>query len=126
MRTLVTKLVAFTLLLLAGLIAGAASGERQAEPGDKTPHLAEGDGRGLVFEACVQCHDLKIIVSQRKTAAGWRRTVNEMIWRGAPLLADEVEPVVKYLTQAFGPEKKEPEGAQEKAKKPAKPAEKNP
>lgn len=64
--------------------------------------LPEGQGRDLVFQACMQCHDLKNIVSQRKTAAAWRRTVNVMIWRGAPLMADEAEVVVKYLATSFG------------------------
>src|SRR5262247_2837680 len=62
----------------------------------------EGAGRGLMLQACVQCHDFKSIVSQRKTADAWRRTVNEMIWRGAPLLADEAGILTDYLAGAFG------------------------
>jgi mono/diheme cytochrome c family protein len=45
----------------------------------------------------VQCHDLRAITSQRKTEAAWRRTVNEMIWRGAPLMPGEVDVVTRYL-----------------------------
>jgi len=66
--------------------------------------LPEGAGRSLMLQACVQCHDFKSIVSQRKTADAWRRTVNEMIWRGAPLLADEAATLTDYLAAAFKPD----------------------
>lgn len=60
--------------------------------------LPPGQGRPLVLEACVQCHDLRAIVSQRKPEEAWRRTVNEMIWRGAPLMPGEADIITKYLT----------------------------
>jgi mono/diheme cytochrome c family protein len=66
--------------------------------------LPEGDGRFLILEACVQCHDLDPIVTQRKTMEGWRRSVNEMIWRGAPLIGNEAETVTNYLVATFGPD----------------------
>lgn len=69
---------------------------------DEAATLPEGAGRALMLQACVQCHDFKSVVSQRKTADAWRRTVNEMIWRGAPLLADEAGILTDYLTVAFG------------------------
>jgi mono/diheme cytochrome c family protein len=65
--------------------------------------LPEGAGRALMLQACVQCHDFKSVASQRKTAEAWRRTINEMIWRGAPLMADEVAVLADYLAAAFGP-----------------------
>ena len=70
----------------------------------------EGEGRTLLVEACVQCHDLGTVAAQRKTLAGWKRTVNEMIWKGAPLMADEVETLARYLATSFGPTAK-PGGA---------------
>src|SRR5262245_4185472 len=75
----------------------SASGQK-----DEAAALPEGAGRALMLQACVQCHDFKSIVSQRKTADAWRRTVNEMIWRGAPLLADEAGILTDYLAGAFG------------------------
>ena len=64
---------------------------------------ASGDGGALLQSACVQCHDLKpIAAAQRKTREGWRRTVNEMIWRGAPLLPGEASIVTDYLA-SLGP-----------------------
>lgn len=69
----------------------------------EAPDAPEGEGRTLLLESCVQCHDLRIVAAQRKTPAAWKRTVNEMIWKGAPLLADEVETLAKYLAASFGP-----------------------
>ncbi len=62
-----------------------------------------GSAQVLLNEACVQCHDLRIIASQRKTAAAWRRTVNEMVWKGAPLLPGEAARLTEYLSRTFGP-----------------------
>ena len=72
-------------------------------------YFPDGPGRDLVFQTCVQCHDLGNTVSQRKTATAWKRTVDEMIWRGAPLLSDEADIVIRYLAASFGPDKPIPE-----------------
>ena len=58
----------------------------------------------MMLQACVQCHDFKCVVSQRKTADAWRRTINEMVWRGAPLLSHEVAVLTDYLAASFGPD----------------------
>ncbi len=81
---------------MAGAVA-ALPQRRRAEP--KAP---EGAGRDLLLQACVQCHDLQILAEQRKTPAAWRRTVDEMIWKGAPLMADEVDVLAKYLAAVWG------------------------
>ncbi len=94
------KRAVITVLLVWGVTAMG----RSSASGQKGPALPEGAGRALMLEACVQCHDFKSVVSQRKTAEGWRRTVNEMIWRGAPLLPGEVAILADYLTAAFGPD----------------------
>lgn len=83
------------LLLLAGLVTPTGPSFGQAL-------LPPGVGQSLVLEACVQCHDLRPILSQRKSALEWRRTVNEMVWRGAPLFPGEAPLVADYLGQSFG------------------------
>jgi mono/diheme cytochrome c family protein len=62
--------------------------------------LPPGPGKELVLTACVQCHDLRWIVSQKKSETGWRRTVNEMVWRGAPLIPGDVDVITHYLSTA--------------------------
>ena len=65
--------------------------------------LPPGPAKDLVLNACVQCHDLRWIVSQKKSETAWRRTVNEMVWRGAPLMPGDVDVITKYLSAAQTP-----------------------
>lgn len=100
------------LVLLAGIALGAPrpqDQDRREETVVPERYLPEGEARDLILQGCVQCHELRNTVSQRKTATGWRRTVNEMIWRGAPLTADEAETITKYLAVSFGPDKPIPD-----------------
>ena len=76
------------LLVAATVLAAVPAQEKTILPENYFP---QGQGRDLVFQTCVQCHDLRNTVSQRKTASAWKRTVDEMIWRGAPLMCDEAE-----------------------------------
>src|SRR5262249_40708465 len=100
-------------VVIVFLCAGAMLATRSAggQKSDSAESLPEGAGRTLILQACVQCHDFKSIVSQRKTREAWRRTVNEMIWRGAPLLGDEAEVITNYLAAAFGPDAPVPKAA---------------
>jgi mono/diheme cytochrome c family protein len=65
------------------------------------PSLPEGEGKQLVMAACVQCHNLRYVTGQRKTAEGWRHTVQDMVTRGAQLTAPETELMAAYLAQHF-------------------------
>lgn len=85
------------LLLFLGAIALVPATQSQKKP----------EGEALLDLACVQCHDLAMVASQRKTAAAWRRTINEMVWRGAPLLRGESEILAGYLAATFGPESRQ-------------------
>lgn len=100
------------LVLFAGFALGASrpqDQDRQEKTVLPENYFPDGEGRDLIFQGCVQCHDLRNTVSQRKTATRWRRTVNEMIWRGTPLTADEAEIISKYLAASFGPDTPVPE-----------------
>jgi len=66
--------------------------------------LPPGEGRQLVADSCVGCHNLKVVVSGRKTRAEWAKSVNDMIQRGAQLFSDEIDPITTYLTKTFPPE----------------------
>jgi len=67
--------------------------------------LPEGKGKVLVQDACVQCHTLQSTVVQRKDRTGWKKTVNDMILRGAFIMPNEAEAIVDYLSAALGPVK---------------------
>ena len=110
--------LALSLVVAVTVLAGPRAQERR-ETQEKAilpeNYLPEDPGRDLIFQACVQCHDLRNTVAQRKPAAGWKRTVDEMIWRGAPLMADEAETITKYLAVSFGPDKPIPEELKKKS-----------
>ena len=115
----IMKAMMATMLLIAGstVFASRPQGQEAREkPILPENYLPRGEERDLILQACVQCHDLRNTVSQRKTSTGWKRTVDEMIWRGAPLMADEAETITKYLAISFGPDKPIPD---ELKKKPA-------
>ena len=82
------------------LVMGAAIAAPQKRSREE-PELPAGKGLAVIQEACVQCHDFRVIAAQRKTPGAWRRTVNEMIWKGAPLMENEAELVVQYLAASF-------------------------
>lgn len=65
--------------------------------------LAEGPGKSLVAEACVGCHDLGPIVSERRSREEWQRIVQEMVRLGSPLGEGELETVIHYLSTSFTP-----------------------
>jgi mono/diheme cytochrome c family protein len=103
------KRTAVIIVLCAGaMLTGRSASGQKSEAAESLP---EGAGRTLILQSCVQCHDFKSIVSQRKTSEGWRRTVDEMIWRGAPLMTDESEVITNYLASAFGPDAPAPKAA---------------
>ena len=77
---------------------------RQAAREDWSAYLPPGDGQQLVVGRCTGCHDLKGTLQLRKSAAGWEAIVLDMGARGAPLTIEEIDPLVKYLSTAFGPE----------------------
>src|SRR5262245_39029856 len=111
-----SKRAVFTLLFIWVISVGAWSSANGQK--DEGASLPEGAGRALLLQACVQCHDFKSIVSQRKTSDAWRRTVTEMIWRGAPLVADEASILSNYLSSAFGTESASPASSKPAAKTP--------
>jgi len=114
------------LLLVAGATVFAVPRRIQeiTSPQEKVTrpenYLPEGEARNITLKACVQCHDLRNTVTQRKTAAAWKRTVDEMIWRGAPLMVEEADALTKYLAASFGPDMPLPEEFKKKpvSKKP--------
>jgi hypothetical protein len=85
--------------LPAALSARQSGGERE----DLTVYLPPGDGKAKVTETCTTCHDLRGIIQLRKSKDDWEALVLDMGARGAPLMLDEIDPIVAYLTSVFGP-----------------------
>ena len=70
---------------------------REAGSTDLSRQLPDGEGKGLILASCVQCHNLRSVVGQRKGADDWRRTVHDMVERGAQVTGDEAEIMSRYL-----------------------------
>ena len=96
--------IALALLLAATQYVGTGRGSPPAEP------LQVEEGREAFGQACVQCHGLSRTQIQRKTADRWRDTVYSMISRGAPVMPDEIEPLIDYLAATYGPGATPPAG----------------
>lgn len=93
---------ALFLLTLASAGAAPQSDGRPARE-DWSPYLPPGEGQALVVSRCTGCHDLKGTIQLRKPAPAWEAIVLDMGARGAPMTLDEIDPIVKYLSSAFGP-----------------------
>lgn len=60
-------------------------------------------GMALLNQRCTSCHTLDRIITQRKTAAEWRATVQRMVnANGAQVTPAEQEQIVAYLAEAYG------------------------
>ncbi len=68
-----------------------------------TEPLQVEEGKEAFGQACIQCHNMQRTQIQRKTADAWRDTVYSMISRGAPVMPDEIEPLIDYLSVTYGP-----------------------
>lgn len=72
-----------------------------AGPADPASLLPDGEGKGLVLGTCIQCHALRTVTAQHKDAANWKRTVHDMVARGAQLTWSEAELAAAYLATAL-------------------------
>ena len=89
--------VVLALLLAATQYVGTGRGSPPTQP------LQVEEGKEAFGQACIQCHNMSRTQMQRKTADDWRDTVYSMISRGAPLMPDEIEPLIDYLSATYGP-----------------------
>jgi virginiamycin B lyase len=72
--------------------------------------LPDGPGKEIAAATCNSCHTLLSRVGSGYTPQGWSTVLRMMQNQGAPLPADQVEPLRQYLIKAF-PEKPKPAGA---------------
>ena len=79
---------------------GVAHGQRGE---DWSVYLPPGQARAVVARECSVCHDLDGVVKLRKPAKDWEAIVLDMGARGAAITIDDVDPVVAYLAEVFGP-----------------------
>ena len=86
------------LLLLATVSVLAGTIVARGQPAGLPP----GPAHDLVARTCSACHDAGVFTSQRKDAAGWSSTVQQMIANGAQATPAEADQIADYLTRNFG------------------------
>lgn len=70
----------------------------------ETAKLRPGEGSQLATANCLLCHSADYLSMQPPMdSAGWKAVVVKMREKyGAPLTADKVDPIVEYLSAAYG------------------------
>lgn len=64
-------------------------------------------GRKAEQQSCTPCHSLRLIESQRLSAAAWKKEINKMIGWGAVVPDQQV--LLDYLSREYGDTKPVPE-----------------
>lgn len=59
--------------------------------------FAQQTAKAIVDKECAKCHNLKKVYTASKDAAGWEKTLDRMIKKGAVIKPEEKDPVLKYL-----------------------------
>jgi cytochrome c5 len=86
--------------LISILFSFHIAGFANDESGNKDKQLYEA--------ACTPCHSLAPIEKTRDGRAGWEDTVQKMVVIGSQLNAEEMELVINYLYQNYGPGQGDP------------------
>ncbi len=83
------------LLILAATLAAPAADQATLDRGQKEE-----------ARACLPCHSLRLVHSQRLSRAAWNREVDKMAGWGAPV--KDREALLEYLVSNFGDDKPAP------------------
>ncbi len=97
--------IGFTLIIIA-LATACSEADVNTTPVDvqTTQVPAEQvsvEGKALLEERCISCHDLSRIENEKKTIDGWKITVERMVKKGAQLSSSEQEVLIKYLSDTY-------------------------
>lgn len=98
---------AVAIVIVAAVFSASVAADQQRrgrEREDPSESLPPGEGKALVAKQCSGCHDMRGTVQLRKPREAWEAVVLDMVARGAPLMLEEVDPIIAYLSRAFGPD----------------------
>lgn len=60
-----------------------------------------GPGLELIQRSCINCHDIYMITTKRKTPQQWAEVMDLMAARGAEVTPEEMQIIEEYLSQNF-------------------------
>lgn len=67
--------------------------------------LPDGKGKAEFVRICTACHGTDLVTQHTRTAAEWRKNVNDMVDRGADGSKEEIDNVILYLITNFSSDK---------------------
>lgn len=83
------------------LLAELDMGEGAPEADELVSHKGLARGRGVLVTNCIQCHDMRTILTKPRTASGWYKVTRRMLEKpavfGEALRAEDVPWVTGYL-----------------------------
>ena len=88
-------------VLTLALIGGAAVAAGAASLNEQLP---AGRAQEAAANACLSCHEARIIVQQRLSKAAWAREVDKMTKWGAEVDPKDHDALIDYFSANFGPE----------------------
>jgi competence protein ComEA len=91
--------VAAATLLLSTFVVATPS--QQTAP-KESAKVAEDPDTGLFITLCNECHDMKQIVSRRRTRADWEEIINKMVEKGLVGSPGDLDTVFAYLNRNYG------------------------
>jgi competence ComEA-like helix-hairpin-helix protein len=74
-----------------------------AGPQGRTP-ISDAVGKAAVQKMCVGCHSINVVTSKRATPDQWSAVVQQMVSRGAEGSDEQIDTVVRYLSDNYGPQ----------------------
>ncbi len=90
----------YLIALIAVLTATIATPLLAQSPAEPPP----GEGLELIQRSCINCHDIYMITTKRKTPQEWAMTLGVMADRGADVTPEEMQVIEQYLSQNFAPD----------------------
>ena len=88
-------------VLVASAAAGASGRQAAAVAAQDEEELAR-IGHEMTEKVCVECHEVEVVTSLRRTPRDWNNMVTTMAQRGANGTDDQFATIKKYLTRYYG------------------------
>ena len=92
------SVAAATLLLSTFVVATPI----QQNAPKETPRVVDDPDTGVFMTLCNECHDMKKIVSRRRTRADWEEVLTKMIEKGLVGSEKDLDTVFGYLNRNYG------------------------
>lgn len=88
-----------------------AAGIAHAQDPEPSRTLTPGKGVDITTVRCVICHDATHITRTKLSRDEWELSIKNMIERGAPIAANEIAPILEYLSLYYNRDSAPPPAA---------------